>query len=223
MASSPVEKAREPQSGLRLLAAVADQGSAAHPYPAGAALLSHPASPRNIADALHFLCLLHGRCPGLIELAAAGPAEPCTAPWLSEAGAAFAMERAYLTRLAIAAGPVPGTPGGAISEAAVLGQREALATLARSERVGCAAGAALALAADWRSVRAMLDRAAERLGVEPPPFGLGDPFTLRSVADGLGRTPSRERAMLFAAEQVALQHSGLWSLLEARQQARGAC
>ncbi len=79
-------------------------GSAAHPF------VSHLAAPRapmaDLADAVHALCLLHGRHPGVIDLAierAAGPART----WLEQAANAFAQERAVLARLAAAVGPLP--------------------------------------------------------------------------------------------------------------------
>jgi hypothetical protein len=126
-------------------------------------------------------------------------------------------ERVYLTRLAVAAGPMPSTHGGAGSETAILAQRGALATLAQSDRRGCALGAALAFAVDWLSIRSVLDVAARRLGVDPRPSGLGDSTLFAEVADA---SAEAERALLFGAQQLALQHRALWDLLEARQQAR---
>jgi hypothetical protein len=69
-------------------------------------------------------------------------------------------------------------------------------------------------------VRALLDTAARRLGIEPPPSRLGGESELRSVADLVVDAAPVERAMLFGAQQLALQHRGLWDLLEARRQAR---
>ncbi|MGZ8285400.1 MAG: DUF6975 family protein [Allosphingosinicella sp.] len=34
--------------------------------------------------------------------------------------------------------------------------------------------------------------------------------------------PQVQRALLFGAQQILVQHHGLWDLLEARQQSRGA-
>ncbi len=220
MASVWVAKTGGARTGSLLFARVAEQGSAAHAYVRGDALLAGPDSARNIADAVHFLCALHGRHPGIVELAALRSIEPAAKDWLNDACDAVAAERAYLARLSVAAGAAPGTPGSIESETAVIGVRGALSTLAQSDRRGCALGAGLAFAADWIAVRRLLDAAARRLGVDVPPAGLGDADTLSRVADEAGATPAIERALMFGAQQLALQHHGLWDLLDAREQAR---
>jgi len=207
--------------GEKLLARVAEQGSEAHPYPISIALLRGPHAARNLSDAVHYLCTLHGRYPGVIDHAAGRCVEAEGRAWLTKAAEAFAIERSYLTKLAVAAGPVPGTPGSAESEATVLAQRHAIEMLAQSERNGCAVGAAIAVAADWIAIRGVLDAAASRFGIQPPVFQLADLQTLRNVANAVGTSASVERALLFGAEQILAQHHGLWSLLEARQLARG--
>ncbi|WP_114951299.1 DUF6975 family protein [Sphingosinicella terrae] len=203
-----------------LFACVAEHGSAAHPYFVSPALLNGQDSARNLADAIHFLCALHGRHPGVVDHAAGRPMEDAARAWLIAAGESMAAERLYLTQLAVAAGPAPSTPGGGTSEAAVIAQLNALTTLAFSDRRGCALGASLAFAIDWAPIRMVLDSAAQRLGIDPPRRGLSDEAELRLVADLAGQTASTERALLFGAQQLALQHRGLWDLLEARHQAR---
>ena len=220
MTSVSVAKASGAGTGALLIACVAEQGSGSHPYFVSDTLLNGHDSARNLADAVHFLCALHGRHPGIVDLAAGRAQEPAARTWLTRAAEAMAVERLYLTRLAVVAGPVPSTPGGGGSESAVLAQRSALATLAQSDRQGCALGAALAFAADWSPVRTLLDAAARRMGVETPPCRLGEEQELSAVADESGQTAPTERAMLFGAQQLSLQHRGLWDLLEARQQAR---
>lgn len=220
MASVLLGQVNAPQPGPALLSAVRDQGSASHPYSSSAQLLSGPSAARNLADAIHFLCALHGRHPGVIELVAMRVVEPGARSWLGETAEAFARERAYLASLAVQAGPVPATPGTG-SEAAVAMQRNAIITLAQSERRGCAVGAALAVAADWNVVRQVLDCAALRFGMHPPaPWRAGDADAVQSALNGLGDIPSVRRAALFGAEQVAIQHRGLWDLLAARAEAR---
>lgn len=220
MTSVSVAKAAGAGTGELLLVCVADHGSAGHPYFASEALVAGADSARNLADAVHFLCALHGRHPGIVDHAAGRTVDPDARAWLVAAGDAMAGERLYLTRLAVAAGPAPSTPGGSEAEAAVVAQRGALATLAQSDRHGCALGAALAFAADWSPVRGLLDAAARRLGVDAPPRRLGQADELRALADAAGRSAAAERAMLFGAQQLALQHRGLWDLLEARREAR---
>jgi hypothetical protein len=222
MASVPLGQVNAPQIGSMLIDCVRDHGSGSHPYLSSADLLSGPAAARNLSDAIHFLCALHGRYPGVIELVASRTVEPAARAWLAEAAEGFARERGYLARLAVAAGPVPATPG-AGSEAAIAMQRGAIMTLAQSERRGCAIGAAMAVAADWRAIRSVLDAAAAR-------FDLGNPVqpwfcdadSLGPIAQAGGEPSSFHRALLFGAEQVALQHRGLWELLQARALARGA-
>jgi len=221
MASVAVGQVNVPQAGPTLLGCVADHGSESHPYVTDAELLSGPAASRNLADAIHFLCALHGRYPGVIELVAARTVEPAARAWLGDASESFARERSYLARLAVAAGPVPATPG-AGSEAAIAMQSGAIMTLARSERRGCAIGAAMAVAADWAAIRPVLDRAAARFGIDAAvqPWS-GGAQSLSEVAAALSDPPAVGRALLFGAEQVALQHRGLWELLSARARARG--
>jgi len=220
MASLSVDNAGRTLSGDLVLACVAAHGTASHIYFGADALQRGPEATRNLADAIHFLCALHGRHPGIVDHAAARTVEPDARAWLAAAAGAMVVERAYLTRLSVAVGAIPSTPGGANSETAILAQRAALATLAQSDRRGCALGAALAFAADWASIRIILDAAAKRLGIDAPGLALSDRETLQAVADEAGRAPATQRALLFGAEQLALQHRGLWDLLEARQQAR---
>ena len=222
MASASVETEGGPQAGSLLLARLAEHGSAAHPYAGSPQLLRAPTTGRDLADLIHYLCVLHGRYPGLIDHAAGRVVEADARGWLSNATYAFAGERAYLARLAVAAGPVPSTPGAAGSDAAVLGQRHAMETLALSERRGCALGAAMALVLDWAAVRSCLDGAARRFGVDSPDYPASDRESVVALADLYAASAPVQRALLFGAEQILVQHHGLWDLLEARREARGA-
>jgi hypothetical protein len=222
MASASVETAGGPLTGALLTARLAEHGSAAHPSAQARAWLKAPAAARDLADLIHYLCILHGRYPGLVDHAAARVVEPEARAWLTGATYAFAGERAYLARLAVAAGPVPSTPGSGGSDAAVLGQRHAMETLASSERRGCALGAAMALVLDWAAVRTCLDSAASRFGVDIPAYAAADSATITGLADLYAASAAVQRALLFGAEQILVQHHGLWDLLEARREARGA-
>jgi hypothetical protein len=222
MASASVGQASGARPGSRLLVTVAESGSASHPYFESHALLRGPEAARNLADAVHFLCLLYGRQPCAIDHAANRCLEPAERAWFNAALESFAAERALLAKLVVAAGPIPSTAGAVGSENAVLGQRHAIEMLAQSERRGCALGAALAIALDWIEIRMVLNAAGARFGVELPAYAIGDAQAIRAVADGASATPAVERAILFGAGQIAVQHRGLWDLLEARQQARAA-
>jgi hypothetical protein len=202
------------------LARVESQGSADHGYRHALVTATGPHSARDLADAVHLFCSLYGRHPGLIELALNNcPAGPVR-DWLREASDAYERERLYLVRLTAAVGPLPSTPGAAETEAALVAQRHAIETLAASERKGCALGAATALMADWPAVRAVLDRAADRMGMQKPALTLPNQDSIvRVIADGTDG-PASERALGFGGEQLLLQNRGLFDLLEARAAAR---
>ena len=202
------------------LARVASQGSAGHAYLASLVDASHPHAARDLADAVHLLCSLYGRHPGLLEMALSLCPKGSAHSWLQEAADAFERERLYVVRLTSAVGPLPSTPGAAETEAVLLAQRHAIETLAKSERRGCALGAATAFVADWRAVRRILDRAAARVGVECPAEIMPDDNSIAHVIDSASDGPASERALGFGGEQLLLQHRGLFDLLEARAAAR---
>lgn len=199
-------------------ALTASDGSIAHPWLQRLVAGGEPA--RDLADAAHYLCVLHGRHPGVIDHALDHARLPVERGWLEAAAEAFAVERAYLVRIVAAAGPLPSTPGQAESEAAAHAQQHAIDMLAQSDRTGCATGAALALGLDWEAIREVLDAAAHRLGITPPVCSLPPAEETVTVVDALVREMSVERAMLFGAQQMFAQHRGLLDLLEARASAR---
>lgn len=178
-------------------------------------------SGRDLADAIHLLCSLHGRYPGLIELTLQRCPAGSVQSWLAHAAEGFERERHYLVRLTSAVGPLPSTPGAAETEASLAAQRHALETLAISERNGCAIGAATALIGDWWAVRRLLDRTATRLGIVCPPPSLPDEASVVGVLDQSIEGPAAQRAVAFGGEQLLLQHRALFDLLEARASARG--
>lgn len=199
---------------------VASGGTGAHPHVRSGALSSGPEAMRNLADAVHFLCLLHGRYPGVIDNAARKAVDPASRQWMDEAANAFAQERAFLSKIASAVGPVPSTQGQAQCEAAVSAQRKAIDMLAESDRHGCAVGAAIALTLDWRTIRVLLDISALRLDLAPPTCTLPDLRETARLAAAVGNTPAVERAMVFGAQQLITQHSGLWDLMSTRAASR---
>jgi hypothetical protein len=203
------------------LARVSGEGLARHSHLSDLLDGAGRHSGRDMADAVHLLCSLHGRYPGLIEVALqrcpAGPVRD----WLNHASDSFERERLYLVRLTSAVGPLPSTPGQAETEASLVAARHALETLATSERDGCALGAATALVCDWWPVRRLLDRAAARVGTEAPAPSLPDESSVVSIVDSAAVTPGSARALAFGGEQLLLQHRALFDLLEARAEARG--
>src|SRR5436190_12976584 len=203
------------------LARVAGDGCARHPYLNALLESAGPQSGRDFADAVHLLCALHGRYPGLIELALQRCPKGPVHSWPSRASEAFERERLYLVRLTSSVGPMPSTPGAAETEGSLLGARHALETLALSERNGCALGAATALVGDWWAIRRLLDRVATRAGAETPAPSLPDEMSVIAVIDQCSDVAAAARALAFGGEQLLLQHRALFDLLEARAEARG--
>lgn len=199
---------------------VAFEGTGAHPMIRGGQLTSSPQAMRNLADAVHFLCVLHGRFPAILDHAARNGAEPSSMRWLNDAAEAFTLERRFLTRMAAALGAAPSTAGQARSEAAVAAQCRALDMLAQSERRGCALGAAITLTLEWRTIRVLLDISAERLDLPFHACHLPDLRLTARTADQAAISPSIERAMLFGAQQLLIQHRSLWDLMAARANSR---
>ena len=215
-----VERA-QPSAAEAQLARVAGHGCARHPYVAALLEASGPHAGRDLADAVHLLCHLHGRYPGLIELALQLCPAGASQEWFSRASEAFERERLYLVRVTSAVGPLPSTPGAAETESSLSAARHALETLANSERKGCALGAATALVGDWWPIRRVLDRAAARAGLECPVFALPDEASVIGVIGSACDDPASDRALAFGSEQLLLQHRALFDLLEARASARG--
>ena len=202
------------------VARVAVEGSAAHPHCLMLANASGPEAARDLADAVHLLCSLYGRHPGLVELALQNCAPGPIRDWLQAASEGFERERLYLVRLTSAVGPLPSTPGSAQTESVLSQQRHAIETLARSERRGCAIGATTALVADWAAFRWILDRAANRMGVDVPTTTLPSIASVIEVIEAGVEGVAAERALGFGGEQLLLQNRGLLDVLEARASAR---
>ena len=203
------------------LARVASEGCARHSHLNSLLEAAGPHSGRDLADAVHLLCSLHGHYPGLIEIALQRCPKGSVRDWLSRASDGFERERLYLVRLTSAVGPMPSTPGAAETEAGLVAARHALETLAMSERDGCALGAATALVGDWWPVRRLLDRAAARVGTEAPAPSLPDESSIVAIVDHAAQSAGSARALAFGSEQLLLQHRALFDLLEARAEARG--
>ena len=203
------------------LARVAGEGCARHPYLNSLLEASGRHSGRDLADAVHLLCSLHGRYPGLVEVALQRCPKGPVQDWLIRASEGFERERLYLVRLTSAVGPLPSTAGAAETEASLVAARHALETLAMSERNGCALGAATALIGDWWPIRRLLDRAAARVGTEAPAPSLPDEASVVAIIARGTDEAAAARALSFGGEQLLLQHRALFDLLEARAEARG--
>jgi hypothetical protein len=203
------------------LARVAGDGCARHAHLTFLLETAGPHTGRDLSDAVHLLCSIHGRYPGLIEIALQRCPKGESQSWLARASEAFERERLYVVRLTSAIGPMPSTPGAAETESSLVAARHALETLALSERNGCALGAATALVGDWWPIRRLLDRAAARVGIDCPAPSLPDEASVIEVIEQASDTPASERALAFGGEQLLLQHRAFFDLLEARAAARG--
>lgn len=220
MASRAMEDKATGGLSAVIIALAAEDGSAAHGYANSEDLLRGRHATRNLADVIHQFGYLHGRHPGVVA-SALSKTPNVAADWFGAAIDAFDQERSFLTKLVVAAGPTPSTPGQAECEAALTAQHHALEMLSHSDRLGCAFGAAAALILDWSAIRAVMDRAAERFGLIPPRNALPTASETAAAIRAIASAPGPERALSFGAQQLLAQHRGLWDLLESRQAARG--
>ena len=108
------------------LARVASEGTSRHPHLVSLLEASGPHAGRDLADSVHLLCSLHGRYPGIIQMALDRCPKGLAHAWLGRASEAFERERLYLVRLTSAVGPLPSTPGAAETEASLVAARHAL-------------------------------------------------------------------------------------------------
>lgn len=173
------------------------------------------------ADMPHLVASLHG-APALLDIVNRSAVVAEAAGWVAHACAAFTIERQFLTELIVAAGPPPGTPDEARTLAAIRDGRRVLAMLGASEREGCALGAAIALLLDWPVIREVLDVAARPLGVQVPRCQMPGDAEIHALLARLAPTADLERKLTFGARQLLAQHRALWSVVQARYDARRA-
>ncbi len=174
-----------------------------------------------VADTAHFLVILHGQLPSVLEIAGAGAQEPA-ASWLRLGCEAFDADRRWIARLAAMTGGALDLQGLTSAEQIVRDQRDAMLTLAGSNRTGCAIGAAVTLMIDWQTIRVQLPMAAQRLGYDRSALA-GAPWPLGMALESLASVAEdirARRAIEFGAVQVASLHAQLFDLLEARHAAR---
>jgi len=169
-----------------------------------------------LADIAHFMCVSHGRHPGVVDHAATKMVEETARGWLVSAIDAFAAERAYLNRLTVAAGPMNSHNGQHKVSQMLANQSKSFEMLATSDRAGCAAGAAMAFVMDWQMARPLLDGVALLLSISPPECKLPSKDASIALADSLATSPLIERAMHFGADQLLAQQRGLWQIVVAR-------
>lgn len=158
----------------------------------------------------------------MIDYAATRTADPYVGKWLAQACEAFVGERALLTRLTVAAGPITSTPGQDRCTPAIINLRGALNALSQSDRQGCAIGAAFALVLDWIGIRDVLDVIATRTGLAVRQSTLPSAADTRQLAAELSTDRMIGRAIGFGASQMLQQHRHFWDMLEERAELRRA-
>ena len=87
------------------LARVAADGSSRHRFLTALLDASTLNPARDLADAVHLLCGLHGNQPSLVELAHRNSADGPARDWLARAAESFERERLFLVRLTPASLP----------------------------------------------------------------------------------------------------------------------
>ncbi len=172
--------------------------------------------PALIADIAHFLCISHGRYPGIVDHSATKIVDDVAREWLVDAINGFASERAFLNQLTVTAGPIARQTGQEKITALIEHQSKSFQMLATSDRKGTAAGAAIAFILDWQCTRPLLDIAALSLGLAPSKCILPDGYSSQQLAHTLASDSSKSRAMMFGAQQLLSQQRGLWQLIAAR-------
>ncbi|MBK6706141.1 MAG: hypothetical protein IPG54_01095 [Sphingomonadales bacterium] len=171
------------------------------------------------ADIAHYMNVCFGRHPGIIDFAGQKIVEQEAREWLVKAIDAFALERVFLNRLTVEAGPIHRQIGQDRVNNLIESQGRSMEMLATSDRNGCPAGAAMAFALDWQNSRPLLDYVALRLGIEAPACLLPDRESTAMLATQLARSAAVQRAIAFGQNQMLAQQRGLWQVIAARHQA----
>lgn len=174
--------------------------------------------PALIADIAHYMCIAHGRLPGVVDHAASKMVDDASRAWLVKAIDAFALERAFLNRLTVAAGPVTRQIGQDKVTALVTSQVKNFEMIATSDRNGCAAGAAIAFVVDWNETRPLLEAASLHLGLETGRSLLPSNSECQILTENLAHSEPIRRAMKFGSDQLLGQQRGLWKIIAARHQ-----
>ena len=203
-----------------IAALLRQDGSLSHEYFTQLLEDSSSSQAADLADIAHFFCLMHGRFPGVIDYAAGHSPNEHMREWLVRTGEAFAAERALLTKLTVAAGPIVSTVGQDQCNNVVIGARNALDMLAQSDRNGCAFGAAIALAIDWISIRQVLGHIALRVGLEARPLTMPTLDECHAFLSKFDDDAVMRRAIIFGITQMMAQHRAIWDLMESRHDNR---
>lgn len=176
-------------------------------------VVAHESPAIFVAETAHFLTILHGELPSVLDHAG----KAFAADWLDAASAAFHADRAWLTTLSVETGPRVELSGLTQTEQAVRGIRDAMLTLVCSAREGCALGVAAGFVTEWPVIAAALDDAGSRLFAPRwPSRGTAWPAKTSAAARAALTPQSDSRPVRFGVVQYAALHAQLFELLGAR-------
>lgn len=221
MALSPMTGDTTDHPDLRALfiELLQNQGSSQHPFQRRLRADGFVELDSALIDAVRHIAFIHGRFPGLFEEAQRNsPPSAEYSGWLRAMAADFSRERLMLAKLLAHSPSSQAQPTSIAEQLSFEAFGRDLLALSRSERPGCALGAAIALALDWNSIRAVLDRASALFEYSAPPTSM--PSDEEIFEKLVNLDPALERALLFGANELLLRHERLWGILEARHWAR---
>lgn len=178
--------------------------------------------PMVIADIAHYLCVAHGKHPGVIEYATSKIVDDCSREWLIEAANGFVRERIYLTDLTVAAGPISRLTGQDETDMLIINQSKHYQMLASSDRRGCPIGASTAFVLDWHNIRPLIDRIALQLNVSIPELAIPSIARTQDLLEIYADSQNIVRAINFGVDQILSQQRAFWNIISARAAARNA-
>lgn len=178
--------------------------------------------PMVVADITHYLCVAHGKHPGIIEHAMSKIIEDCSREWLVKAADGFTRERIYLTELTVAAGPITRIIGQDETDMLIVNQSKHYKMLASSDRNGCSIGAAAAFIMDWHHIRQLMDIIALHLNISIPSSTLPSIHETEKMISEYSTSENITRAINFGADQILSQQRAFWNLIKARASSRNA-
>ncbi len=176
--------------------------------------------PMIVADIAHYLCVAHGKHPGIIEHAMNKIVDDCSREWLVNAADGFARERIYLTEITVAAGPISRLVGQDETDMLIVNQSKHYQMLASSDRHGCPIGAASSFVLDWHNIRSLIDILALQLNVSIPESKIPSVTQTQQLISEYAQNANIIRAINFGADQILSQQRAFWNIITARSTAR---
>ena len=173
-----------------------------------------------VADIAHYLCVAHGKHPGIIEHAMCKIVEDCSREWLVKAADGFTRERLYLTELTVAAGPITRITGQDETDMLIVNQSKQYKMLSSSDRKGCPIGSAAAFIMDWHHIRELMDIIALQINIAIPSNTLPTVDETEKMISEYAINENISRAINFGADQILSQQRAFWNIIKARSKSR---